>query len=602
MRTDSLLAVPLAFALLALLFAACDSGGSPSEEPPQNAPPTVTLTAEDAGPRARRITATASDPDGSVAAVQLDLDGDQTYELTRPSGIDTVLAYEPGSYTLRAKATDDEGAESGVATAMIQIAATPIIDASAWTLTFSEDPAAGYHALPLDALRITDGILEQVTLDDGGSVVDRIETGADSIRIIPVSNAPSERAEAPYRLAISASNDAGEAQITVEGAVRAVTDLRPGQIYDNTNGEGHPGRVRVFDPEGNMLTEVVSDFQGNYQTKQLENHDFFVVKHQLDDGSGQLISYTPIDTLETAFSGQDIGGGRKRVNRLDGLIEEGIDPETFAEFVFVARRGNLSKTEQHVHSDRHGSYIQNEMRIGGERYREARILAPGQAKSHHKTPGKVVNMNLEDFVGFYVMKQNPRNKPNGDHHGRFRAEGQEWVREALRSEELGGAFIPDSLDYVIELGTLEREQAGDVPYDYELSDNGEQFVRPDQGWIVVEPDTVRNFAGAYYTLGQREDYSIDTGGLIVSNYDNDNEAYPDKFFIQKNIIHELMHQWHSVSHADEVFGYQRTIMRSLQEGKKPKYADLKLNEFLQPPKRRGLYIPSQLNVEEKWRD
>lgn len=85
--------------------------------PPSNQAPSTTLTVTPTSgeaPLQITVDATASDPDGSIASLAVDLDGDGAFDV---SGSDPVLSVghvfdAPGAYTIRAVATDDDGASA----------------------------------------------------------------------------------------------------------------------------------------------------------------------------------------------------------------------------------------------------------------------------------------------------------------------------------------------------------------------------------------------------------------------------------------------------------------------------------------------------------
>lgn len=100
---------------------------SPPPPPPNQAPSAAIVVTPTSGEAPLQVTvhASASDPDGSIATLALDLDGDGAFDVTEATGdlsVDHVFE-TAGTYTLRAIATDDDGA-SGEATATVTVVET----------------------------------------------------------------------------------------------------------------------------------------------------------------------------------------------------------------------------------------------------------------------------------------------------------------------------------------------------------------------------------------------------------------------------------------------------------------------------------------------
>ena len=86
-----------------------------------NSLPSVSLSASTAtAPTGTPVSfaATASDPDGTIASIALDLDGDGSFETAGASG--TRAYTTPGTYTVRAQALDDRG-DAGLASVQVTI-------------------------------------------------------------------------------------------------------------------------------------------------------------------------------------------------------------------------------------------------------------------------------------------------------------------------------------------------------------------------------------------------------------------------------------------------------------------------------------------------
>jgi len=83
---------------------------------PPNLPPVAILRvdpAAGAAPLDAVVDAGGSDPDGSVAAIRLDLDGDGTYDVESPTPIRHSVRFgQAGTYRIRLSVIDDRGAEA----------------------------------------------------------------------------------------------------------------------------------------------------------------------------------------------------------------------------------------------------------------------------------------------------------------------------------------------------------------------------------------------------------------------------------------------------------------------------------------------------------
>jgi hypothetical protein len=124
-----------------------------------NAPPLVSLTAPSSGATAKLggslgLAATASDPDGSVAAVDFLVDG--TFLLSASSSQPYVATWTPvaaGTFTVTANARDNEGAigTSNAANVTIEAAPSNPPPPQTRTLTFTPSPD---HAIRVDFYRL----------------------------------------------------------------------------------------------------------------------------------------------------------------------------------------------------------------------------------------------------------------------------------------------------------------------------------------------------------------------------------------------------------------------------------------------------------------
>ena len=182
------------------------SGGTPTP-PPSNMPPTVTFATPSNGATLDEgadmyVEVNASDTDGSVASVKLDLDGalvrqenNAPYEWGADGQGDTVLEnMAAGTYTLQAIATDDDGATASAsitvtvappanlrpvadAGADLAVADDDMDDQASVTLdgTGSSDPTPGgsiaSYAWSEGATQLATGATPSITLDVGVHVI-----------------------------------------------------------------------------------------------------------------------------------------------------------------------------------------------------------------------------------------------------------------------------------------------------------------------------------------------------------------------------------------------------------------------------------------------
>lgn len=124
MKRDILtLTLLLGFAVFAIILANCNG-----DEPEPNKPPTVSITSPTNNAIIEKgtlvqITVTASDPDGTVSNVKIYIDNVEEESFNAPPYSVNVATdeAEPGQYTIKAEATDNEGLK---ATAQITVTIT----------------------------------------------------------------------------------------------------------------------------------------------------------------------------------------------------------------------------------------------------------------------------------------------------------------------------------------------------------------------------------------------------------------------------------------------------------------------------------------------
>lgn len=113
----------------AVLFVVVTSSacGDEGTTEPDNRRPSASLSASPTlgfAPLDVDISLTCSDEDGSIAEYRLDADSVSDFEITRTSPIDTTLTFEEDTQ-LRGQCTDNDDAESFVATASITMRQEP---------------------------------------------------------------------------------------------------------------------------------------------------------------------------------------------------------------------------------------------------------------------------------------------------------------------------------------------------------------------------------------------------------------------------------------------------------------------------------------------
>ena len=147
-----------------------------------NLPPAVTLDGPDRGVTGQelRYTASAADPDGTVAEYRFDLDGDDLDEGSEATANTAEVKFDsPGTYVLGVRATDDGGAV-GTATRTITVTkapkARPKPPIAAATLRRKTFGGARDHALVL-RYRLRERARVSVVLFRGSKRVRRVSAG-----------------------------------------------------------------------------------------------------------------------------------------------------------------------------------------------------------------------------------------------------------------------------------------------------------------------------------------------------------------------------------------------------------------------------------------
>lgn len=216
--------VTLASGVNAFTLTATDPAGNATQLPltytytPPNVPPTVAITAPGNGatftaPATIAVTATASDPDGSVTRVDFFRDG-------VTAGTDTTTPYAAsldglgaGNYVLTAAATDDRGATTTSAPVTITVVPpnappTVVLGSPANGASFTEPATIVLEATASDP----DGTIARVEFLQGGSVV-------ASIAASPYRHTLSGVVAGTYAFAARAVDNAGASTVSATATV-----------------------------------------------------------------------------------------------------------------------------------------------------------------------------------------------------------------------------------------------------------------------------------------------------------------------------------------------------------------------------------------------
>lgn len=149
-----------------------------------NAPPVVALTSPANGsgfdtPSSITISATASDVDGSIARVDLLVDGKVVASPTSAPYSYAWTAPPTGTYGVQARATDDRGASTSTPTATIAISGPPAV-----SITSPADGAAfvapASIAMQVSAAALP-GTIAKLDFFDGASFIGTIPTGGSTV-------------------------------------------------------------------------------------------------------------------------------------------------------------------------------------------------------------------------------------------------------------------------------------------------------------------------------------------------------------------------------------------------------------------------------------
>ena len=168
---------------------------------PTNTRPTVSL----AGPATAQTgqslsyTATASDPDGSIATVAFDLNGDGLHETNTSGGRTATTAFaNPGLYTVGVKVTDNDGAPA-YASVDVQVTGPPTAPA-AGTATAKRKLVSSFKlGRPVFGGRKKHKLVIRYRLREPGRVIVSLYRGKSRVRRLSAGNRTTGRT---YRLTV----------------------------------------------------------------------------------------------------------------------------------------------------------------------------------------------------------------------------------------------------------------------------------------------------------------------------------------------------------------------------------------------------------------
>lgn len=203
---------------------------------PNNASPTVALTspAPDASfvaPASITLNATASDPDGIIAKVEFYSGTMLLASLTAPPYATTWAGVGPGTYVLRARATDDAGQSTVSADVTVTVAPPPNVPPQV-ALT-QPAPASLWYAPATIALAATafdsDGSIARVEFLNGGQVIGAANAAPYTLQwpSVPAGN---------YMLSARAIDNAGAATLSAPVNVVVQTPPVPVNVAASANG------------------------------------------------------------------------------------------------------------------------------------------------------------------------------------------------------------------------------------------------------------------------------------------------------------------------------------------------------------------------------
>ena len=232
-----------------------------------NQSPTVSLSASltsGTAPLTVSLTATASDPDGSIVSYDWDLDGDGTYE-TSGGSTASVDYTSAGTYSIGIKVTDDGGATAADSVSISVTAAN-----QSPTVSLSANPASGIVPFSVDFTATAsdpDGSIAKYEWDFDGDGTYDSDTGAVSTISYTYTTAGG------YNAKVRVTDDGGAtATDTVSVTVSTVSNQSPSvsllsDVTSGTNPLSVNFTATASDPDGSIASyDWDLDGDGAYET------------------------------------------------------------------------------------------------------------------------------------------------------------------------------------------------------------------------------------------------------------------------------------------------------------------------------------------------
>ena len=312
--------------------------------PAQNLAPSVNLTAPANGTifqqgQSISLTATASDPDGSIDKVEFYQDGQLIGEAS-DSPFDYQLGFTPpGVYSFTAKAFDNKGVSKVSSAISISVNAQPF--------AFLSSPANNsiFHGtgnlVLLARVGDTDDAVRKVNFLQNG-----VKVGEDSIA--PYSLSLSNLTPGPYFFAVQAFDSRGGSGVSTPAAVlvNAVPDVqiggaRNGNIYAQfsilnlevgaTDPDGNVKKVEFYLNNAKVAEDSVAPYEYEYTANTFGNFSFFA---RATDNLGGIaassslsfiINAPPIVSIASPVTGAKFTPGsvltlQANTNDVDGVV------------------------------------------------------------------------------------------------------------------------------------------------------------------------------------------------------------------------------------------------------------------------------------------
>jgi hypothetical protein len=187
---------------------------------PTNKRPTVSLAGPATAQTGQSLTynATADDPDGSIASVAFDLDGDGRHETNTSGGRSATTSFaNPGVYTVGVKVTDNDGAPA-YASVDVEVSGPPTAPAGG-TATAKRRLLSSFKlGRPVFGGRKKNKLVVRYRLREPGRVIVSLYRGKSRVRRLSAGNRTIGRA---YRLTVKPGKLKRGATYTVRLFVRS---------------------------------------------------------------------------------------------------------------------------------------------------------------------------------------------------------------------------------------------------------------------------------------------------------------------------------------------------------------------------------------------